>query len=63
MLFLILNSIEAMPAGGKLNVLFCRDGEYYVLTVKDTGVGIPKDAQSKLVMSMFTIKAQGQGFG
>ena len=34
-----------------------------VITVKDTGVGIPEDVKSKLFTPMFTTKAKGQGFG
>jgi signal transduction histidine kinase len=33
------------------------------MTVKDTGVGIPKDVQGKMFTLMFTTKAKGQGFG
>lgn len=33
------------------------------MTVKDNGVGIPKDVQGKLFTIMFTTKAKGQGFG
>jgi signal transduction histidine kinase len=36
---LVMNSIQAMPAG-KLNVHAYRDENDYVITVKDTGVGI-----------------------
>jgi signal transduction histidine kinase len=34
-----------------------------VLSVKDTGAGIPKEIQSKMFTLLFTTKAKGQGFG
>jgi signal transduction histidine kinase len=33
------------------------------ISVKDTGVGIPKEMQDKLFTPLFTTKAKGQGFG
>jgi two-component system nitrogen regulation sensor histidine kinase NtrY len=34
-----------------------------VITVKDTGIGIPEDAKDKLYTPLFTTKSKGQGFG
>ncbi len=34
-----------------------------VITVEDTGVGIPESVKNKLFTPMFTTKAKGQGFG
>jgi signal transduction histidine kinase len=58
-----MNTIQAMPAGGKLKVHAYRDENDYVITVKDTGVGIPEEAKDKLFMPLFTTKSKGQGFG
>lgn len=60
---LITNAIQAMPNGGKLYVRVRREGKETVLTVEDTGVGIPKQDRSKLFTPMFTTKSKGQGFG
>ena len=60
---LMTNAVQAMPEGGKLSVHAYRDGGDYVITVKDTGMGIPEEAKSKLFTPLFTTKAKGQGLG
>jgi signal transduction histidine kinase len=60
---LVINSIQAMPAGGKLNIHAYRDENDYVITVKDTSVGIPEEVKGKLFAPLFTTKSKGQGFG
>ncbi len=60
---LVNNSIQAMPNGGKLTIQAYREANDTVITVKDTGVGIPKDIQGKMFTPMFTTKSKGQGFG
>ena len=34
-----------------------------MITVEDTGVGIPEAVKGKLFTPMFTTKSKGQGFG
>jgi len=60
---LITNSLQAMPNGGKLNVHAYSDQNDVIIEVKDTGIGIPEEARSKMFTPMFTTKSQGQGFG
>jgi PAS domain S-box-containing protein len=60
---LISNAVQAMPNGGKLNIHAYGEEQNVVITVEDTGVGIPEEARSKLFTPLFTTKARGQGFG
>ena len=60
---LITNAIQAMPQGGRLKIDARKEKGETVISVKDTGVGIPKDIQPKLFTVMFTTKSKGQGFG
>jgi signal transduction histidine kinase len=60
---LVTNSIQAMSSGGNLNIQAYKEVNDIVLTVKDTGVGIPKHIQDKMFTPMFTTKSKGQGFG
>jgi len=74
---LATNARDAMPGGGKLvletaNVdvdetagkrLGAMPGEYVMLAVSDTGVGIPPEMRSRIFEPFFTTKAPGKGSG
>jgi signal transduction histidine kinase len=60
---LVSNAIQAMPDGGKLKIRATRQANDILITVEDTGVGIPEEAKSKLFKPLFTTKSRGQGFG
>jgi PAS domain S-box-containing protein len=60
---LILNAIQAMPNGGKLTITAANAEDSAVITVQDTGTGIPTEHMPKLFTPFFTTKAQGQGLG
>ncbi len=60
---LVNNALQAMPEGGKLETLAYRDSNCVVISVKDTGRGIPESVKEKLFTPLFTTKSKGQGFG
>jgi signal transduction histidine kinase len=61
---LITNALEAMPNGGELRVSVCRAGPAEVLlSVGDTGAGMPPVAVARAFEPFFTSKREGLGLG
>jgi signal transduction histidine kinase len=60
---LVSNAVQAMPDGGTLRICTYQEGKDRVVTVEDTGIGIPEEARTKLFTPLFTTKSKGQGFG
>ncbi len=60
---LVNNAIQAMPNGGELRVSAIQEKGNIIITVEDSGMGIPKKVQDKLFTPLFTTKSKGQGFG
>ncbi|WP_371806362.1 PAS domain S-box protein [Candidatus Lokiarchaeum ossiferum] len=71
---IFINAVQAMPDGGTINLsveklvqenegleLAC--GEYLVLSISDTGMGIPLELQDRLFEPYFTTKEKGSGLG
>jgi nitrogen-specific signal transduction histidine kinase/ferredoxin len=60
---LLKNAVEAMPGGGLIRVS-TEDGEgEFVVTISDTGPGIPEENLPKLFSPFFTTKKVGKGTG
>ncbi len=71
---LLNNAIEAMPDGGELRVRARRvsrsrgtdppqEDSWVHLEIEDTGVGIPKELQTRIFDPFFTTKDRGTGLG
>ncbi|PIS28678.1 hypothetical protein COT42_07345 [Candidatus Saganbacteria bacterium CG08_land_8_20_14_0_20_45_16] len=60
---LVLNAIQAMPAGGELKVASRLEGKNIVAQISDTGQGIPPDKLDKIFQPFFTLKDKGTGLG
>jgi PAS domain S-box-containing protein len=72
-----VNAREAMPGGGKLTIQTCvarlgepaageaglPPGSYVLLTVSDTGCGIPEDVIDRVFEPFFSTKPKGVGTG
>ena len=60
---LIVNSIQAMPKGGKLTIRTLTSDGFVLLSVEDTGIGMNNEVIKKLFVPFFTTKEIGQGTG
>lgn len=75
---LLVNAIDAMPHGGVLTIRtsnlnikqksifptsLLEPGDYVVVTVSDTGMGIPEHIKDKIFEPFFTTKEKGKGTG
>jgi protein-histidine pros-kinase len=61
----IMNAVDAMPEGGTLTLKSATDksGENAVITISDTGAGIPKEIIPFIFEPFFTTKPAGMGTG
>lgn len=67
---LIINATQAMPHGGQLSLQTQlgptqngKSAEEVIITIADTGPGIPTEAQQQIFEPFFTTKARGTGLG
>jgi signal transduction histidine kinase len=60
---LLLNGMQAMPAGGEIRIKMQRDHQFAVVEVIDEGEGIPVDLLPRIFELYFTTKPKGSGIG
>lgn len=63
LLNLVLNSLDAVQSGGQITVRSGTRDRWTVLTVEDTGCGIPPENLNKMFDPFFTTKPVGKGIG
>jgi signal transduction histidine kinase len=65
LLNLSLNAVEAMPANGRLTIRTHYDAasNQVLLSIQDTGSGIPQDIMANVFDPFFTTKESGTGLG
>ncbi|MGU9856076.1 ATP-binding protein [Pseudomonas sp. LF245] len=60
---LILNAIDAMPDGGRLTLGIRSVGDNTLISIADTGQGIPVEMIERIFTPFVTTKASGTGLG
>jgi len=60
---LVLNAIQATPAGGWIRLSLRAEPPDVVFTVEDSGPGIPEHLREKIFEPFFTTKHSGSGLG
>jgi signal transduction histidine kinase len=60
---IVENALEAMPKGGTLTLKALREDRSLVITIKDTGCGIPKEQLTAIYDPFVTLKSKGIGLG
>ncbi len=60
---LVINSLQAMPEGGKLTLQTLRNQDAVTFLVEDTGMGMSEEVRRQVFTPFFTTKDVGQGTG
>jgi signal transduction histidine kinase len=60
---LVRNAVEATQPGGNLVVRTTEEDKFAVLTIQDTGRGMPQDVVEKVFVPFYTTKIGGTGLG
>jgi signal transduction histidine kinase len=62
---ILTNALEAMPDGGELAIAteYCDEAGEILVTIQDSGKGIPEDIRGRIFDPFFTTKEHGSGLG
>ena len=61
---MVFNAVDAMPDGGQLTLAAEDDGDNIIISVADTGTGMPPEVKSRIFDPFFTTKGKaGMGLG
>jgi two-component system NtrC family sensor kinase len=67
---LLLNAVEAMPRDGMITVagkleenIYSKGNDFFLIAIKDSGVGIPGENIKRIFDPFFTTKKEGTGLG
>ena len=60
---LILNALQATPAGGEVRITDRIEGGHLIIAVEDSGTGIPSELRQRVWEPFFTTKQRGTGLG
>jgi PAS domain S-box-containing protein len=63
LLNIINNAIDAMPQGGRLTIAASANPSAVVISIADTGGGLPPESREKVFKPFFSTKSNGTGLG
>lgn len=63
LLNIVLNAMQAMPQGGAIHIQLSRERGSAIISIRDTGTGIPPEKLDRIFDLYFTTKATGSGIG
>lgn len=60
---IIRNAIQAIEKAGTITISTTKEGRMCLITISDTGLGIPEEIRSKIFEPNFSTKSEGMGIG
>ncbi|MBC8465946.1 HAMP domain-containing protein [bacterium] len=63
LLNIVINAVDSIQKDGQLSITTNKEDGYAVVSVTDTGLGIPEDIKDKVFDPFFTTKIDGTGLG
>ena len=57
------NAVQALDGQGEIDIETSSDAEYFIIKIRDSGLGISEENMNKIFEPMFTTKTTGTGLG